>query len=358
MSEGRIRAFDWLRGLAVLVMIQTHSLQLLAPALAQGAFYGWVQRLDGLVAPSFLLTAGFALGLVSLRAQDRLGQAKKNLQRVGEVLLIASWVNAAWFPVFREPRWLLRLDILHCVGLSLLGALGLLTALRRWPRLSLLAALGAGLGVFFCAPLLESAPQPWAAWVSAKGGGLFPLFPWAGYVLCGAALGGLAALRPAWLERLLGLALLTAIAGWAATDALRALYPPHDFWVTNPANTAQRLTCVLGAVLVLRGLERAWPQLASTRAVAVLTVFGTSSLSAYFFHEMLLFYPTLGFLSFARWWRGKLDWAELGVALVALWLLTYACVKAWTAWEPTVRAVASGAWARLTSREAPPPPRA
>ncbi len=337
MSDSRIRAFDWLRGLAVLVMIQTHALELLRADLAKGTVYGWVQRLDGLVAPSFLLTAGFALGLVSLRAQDRLAQAKKNLWRIGEVLLVASWVNAAWFPVFREPRWLLRLDILHCVGLSLLATLGLLTLLRRWPAWSLAASLAVGLAVFFVAPLLEGVPQPWAAWVSAKGGGLFPLAPWAGYVFSGAVIGGLAALRPSWLGRVLWGALVVAFAGWAATEPLRALYPAHDFWVTNPANTAQRLVFVLGTVLVFRGVERSRPAWAQTRVGAFLTTFGTSSLSAYFFHEMLLFYPTLGFLSFAKWWRGKLDWAELAAALVALWALTYACVQLWARWEPAVR---------------------
>ena len=36
MTSQRIRAFDWLRGLAVLVMIQTHSLALLKPELRAG----------------------------------------------------------------------------------------------------------------------------------------------------------------------------------------------------------------------------------------------------------------------------------------------------------------------------------
>ena len=64
----RIRAFDWLRGLAVLVMIQTHSLGLLQPGLHAGGFFTTLQWIDGLVAPSFIFAAGFALALTQVRA--------------------------------------------------------------------------------------------------------------------------------------------------------------------------------------------------------------------------------------------------------------------------------------------------
>jgi hypothetical protein len=63
-SGTRIHAFDWLRGVAVLVMIQTHTQVLLRPDLITTPF-GWqLVRIDGLVAPSFIFSAGFALALV------------------------------------------------------------------------------------------------------------------------------------------------------------------------------------------------------------------------------------------------------------------------------------------------------
>src|SRR3954469_5703684 len=57
----RVRAFDWLRGIAVLVMIQTHALVLLEPPLPAGPFWARLQWVDGLVAPAFLFGAGFPL---------------------------------------------------------------------------------------------------------------------------------------------------------------------------------------------------------------------------------------------------------------------------------------------------------
>jgi hypothetical protein len=34
--------------------------------------------------------------------------------------------------------------------------------------------------------------------------------------------------------------LLAGIALWILTPQLTAVYPPHQFWVTNPANHARR----------------------------------------------------------------------------------------------------------------------
>ena len=134
----RVRAFDWLRGIAVLVMIQTHALALLRPSLRQGSFWQTLQWIDGLVAPSFILAAGFALALVQVRSATQPGgrgrRVRRTLRRLGEVLAVGTLVNWMWFPIFREPRWIFRVDILQCIGLALLIAL---------PAMALLAALEA-----------------------------------------------------------------------------------------------------------------------------------------------------------------------------------------------------------------------
>ena len=45
MNE-RVRAIDWLRGLAVVVMVQTHALSLLLPSLRTGPFFAQLQWID------------------------------------------------------------------------------------------------------------------------------------------------------------------------------------------------------------------------------------------------------------------------------------------------------------------------
>jgi len=67
-AGGRIKDFDWLRGLAVLVMVETHSLVFVRPELHQTRAMARLNWVNGLVAPSFILAAGFSLGLLQTRA--------------------------------------------------------------------------------------------------------------------------------------------------------------------------------------------------------------------------------------------------------------------------------------------------
>ena len=109
----RVQAFDWLRGLAVLVMIQCHAMVLLHPALKDDPLFRVLARLDGLVAPAFTFSAGFSLALVQVRGATsgaRATRVLKTLRRLGEVLAVATLVNWMWFPIFREPRRRSRRD--------------------------------------------------------------------------------------------------------------------------------------------------------------------------------------------------------------------------------------------------------
>src|SRR5437588_2536746 len=182
----RVRAFDWLRGLAVLVMIQTHSLVLLRPELREARLFDALQWIDGLVAPAFILAAGFSLALVQVRAASgqgsRSARLRRTLRRLFEVLFVATLVNWMWFPIFREPRWILRVDILHCIGLALLLALPAFFLLAPRPRVLRWAALALAALVFFVSPYAEQVRGPLAMLANGSTGAVFPLLPWSGYV--------------------------------------------------------------------------------------------------------------------------------------------------------------------------------
>jgi uncharacterized membrane protein len=349
-----VRAFDWLRGLAVLVMIQTHALVLLRPELRAGRLYTTLQWIDGLVAPSFIFAAGFAMALVQVRtaaaagaAQERGRRFRRTLRRIVEVLLVATLVNWMWFPIFREPRWILRMDILQCIGLALLIALPILSGLAPRPGLLRLASLLLAALAFGVSPLAEQVGPPFGQFLNSKSGAVFPLLPWSGYVYLGAAVGATAArdgIR-ATVGWLLGLAAL-GIAIWWFTPQVAALYPPHEFWVTDPANHARRWTQVCLFAVLLLGVERLWPGTgrgsapsgARTMAappgqpprprglpapVRFIEVFGTSSLAGYFLHEMLLYYRIFGF-SFERIWRDRCSWPQYWAVLSLLIACTFA----------------------------------
>ncbi len=332
MTSARIRAFDWLRGIAVLVMIETHALVLLRPELRAGRAFDWLQRIDGLVAPAFIFSAGFSLALVQVRgaASGMRGQrVRRTLRRLAEVLAVASLVNWMWFPLLREPKYLLRFDILHCIGLGLLLALPIFVLLSPRPRLLRWVALGLAMLVFGVAPLLEQVSGPLAALVNSSSGTVFPLIPWAGYVYLGASAGATAALDDVreLVRWILGL-LLFGLLLWLESDRLAAAYPPHEFWVTNPANHAQRWTQVCGILLLLLAAERfTQPR---GRVVRFIEVFGTSSLAAYFFHLMLLYYRIFGF-SFEALWGARCSWPLYCLLLALLIAGTYVLTRA-NAW--------------------------
>jgi uncharacterized membrane protein len=307
--------------------VQTHALALLRPELRAGPFFDRLQILDGLVAPSFVFTAGFSIALVQVRgaaAGQRLPRIRRTARRIGEVLLVATLVNWMWFPIFREPHWLVRIDILHCIGLALLLALPLLALLAPYPRVIPWITLLLGLAAFGAAPLVEHVPDPLGHFLNISTGSVFPLLPWAGYAYLGASTGALAASerRKVLLAWLLALAAL----GWAvhfAAPLWAAIYPPHAFWVTDPANHGNRWAVVCMLVLALLAIERrAAATLQQRPLVRFVAVFGGSSLAAYFFHEALLFYRLFGRLSFERFWGNREDWP-------VYWLLT-ACLIAAT----------------------------
>ena len=78
---------------------------------------------------------------------------------------------------------------------------------------------------------------------------------------------------------------------------------------------------MLGIVAILRLVARVWPAAAQTRVMKWLGGCGAASLSAYFFHEMLLYQRHVGL--FSRYFREKADWPLFWVLVTALIFATW-----------------------------------
>jgi len=326
----RIQSFDWLRGVAVLFMIQCHTIMfLLDPALKASWPYQTLLKLDGLVAPSFIFSAGFSLALVQVRSASAPGprwpRVRKTLRRLFEVLAVATLVNWCWFPVFREPKYLLRIDILHCIGLSLLVALPVMTLLAPRPRALRWVTLGLAAAVFAATPWLRDV-RGWPALfvnqqrvLDANTAAQFPLFPWAGYVYLGASAGATAALGD-----------LRGLVRWIVMLLVLGL----TFWQGLALDHPQRVFWVMTFVLAFLALEYRLAKVTDTAPFRVVTALGTSSLAAYFLHEVMLFY--------GMWWAfaGAILLAWRLPARWALAVLALAPVVAWQAIGRGVRGVA------------------
>ena len=109
-----------------------------------------------------------------------------------------------------------------------------------------------------------------------------------------------------------------SVAAWLLKPVWLAAYPPHAFWVTDPANTGARGISVMAVLLLLLAIEARAPAGARrSPAVWLLELFGTSSLAAYFWHEMLIYYEVRG-VSVIRLAGGRCGWAGFAGWVVVL----------------------------------------
>jgi hypothetical protein len=194
----------------------------------------------------------------------------------------------------------------------------------RWVTLAM------ALAVFFVSPLGEQDLGGWNWLFNQRSDSQFPILPWAGYVYLGASAGAACAGGDfKALLRWLGLLAALGAVLWFFSAELKAAYPPHNFWGTNPANAAERWVLVLGVLGVFLFFEKKVPVFASTLPVRFIAVFGSSSMAAYFFHEMALFkpLPLIGF-SFKKVWGGQADWPLYWVLTAAVIAWTFVCVRA------------------------------
>ena len=123
----RSLGIDLARGLAVVLMIQTHAFDGWVSSVDKQSTGYWLSRVfSNIPAPLFLLMAGLSLGLQAQSAERaqkdlamvRAGMARRALEVVGYGYLV-SLVYALLDWRF-DVATLLRADILHCIGLSLL----------------------------------------------------------------------------------------------------------------------------------------------------------------------------------------------------------------------------------------------
>lgn len=200
------RRCDWLdliRGWAVIVMIEVHCVNVW---LHKGMIPEWLNYLNGLVAPSFILAAGYSLALSTFRPDGTLRPFGPTARRLGFILLCAYLLHAPgltlaeWtvLSTLQRYRELFKIDVLQCIVFSLLILQGLARVIRR-PMVFAGVALAAAVGVAWASPHLWRAGVADGLWMPIRGlvngntdrgvMALFPLFPWFSFAAFGAVLG-------------------------------------------------------------------------------------------------------------------------------------------------------------------------
>ncbi len=338
--RARIEVVDWLRGVAVVLMIMAHGMDAwLLPAAKTGAMYAVIRVGMGIPARLFLFLvgvsaaiqfeSGLAKGLASGTMRGRL--AKRGLQ----ILALAY--------LFRLQEWLLsrgyggwealfRVDILNAIGVSMVVVAW--AATPRNGRRQLLPALGLA-GVFLGFGTLVGPahfptwlPRPLTSYIGGQRPmAWFSLFPWGAWALVGVPAGHLwatASREPRLQSRAFTLTFAAGASLTAAVVVIRAVdptvirYPSELIMQMGPGIFFHRL----GLIGLLAGAGFAWCRLLHGR-FSVLRQLGRTSLLIYWVHIELCY----GSLVYSLRARFHILGAALLVAILTLAMLGLSLVK-------------------------------
>ncbi len=290
-----------MRGLAVVIMIQSHTFNSFAhPDVRSGGPYVLSQFVGGMAAPLFLFMAGMTLGFqmdgFDRREPTRFGRWVASLRRAGYILLLAFAFRLSNFIAglnHPDVHDLIKVDILNCMGVAL-GALAV-AAVLEWKARARFAAI-AGVAIAAAAPVVSNFPwggtpellkeyiAPW------PGTGHFPFFPFAAYPAFGLAAGAI--VKRTTQERLDRVMQWSTLIGFPLIFVAQyfanipfSLYPRSDFWTDSPALTLIRT----GVMLLMLAGSYFWTEYCTGTGWSPMQVFGKNSLMVYWVHVMLVY---------------------------------------------------------------------
>lgn len=260
--------------------------------------------------------------------------AGRPARRLGLFGLGSSLLGACLVSILIPDRlWrMTRVDILQAIGASLVCVALARGAIVRRPALAIVAALGVALGTTWLrsrlpGPLPEAVAGYLAAWDTPAGTAqptLFPLFPWASYVLIGSAVGihlGRVQRNGESPERAaIVLAACGVLLAIASCEPLRPVHALITHWpiLTQPVRVAYRV----GAALALGGLSTALVRPGAPLRGPLLSL-GRTSLFVYWVHLEIAFgllaKPIAHRLALPAWALGFVALCAAMAALAVPW---------------------------------------
>ena len=317
-TPSRLAYIDWMRGLACVMMFQTHCYDAwLGGNARKGSFFMWSQVGGTLPAPLFLFLAGISLALVTNKLRQKGFNpnqiARTTIRRGGEIFALGLLFRLQEFVIaWGWAPWsdLLRVDVLNIIGVSLMlmgGVCWIVLALAdrfqgspsRLPVAVAGTAVGVALAISLLTPLLWTTWRArWLPWplesyingvhnVGQPQATLFPIFPWAGFAFAGLAVGFL--LFSDWARQRQAAMFLSAGAGgvgmiyaarWLDSRPVQ-LYAVYDYWHTSPEFFLLRV----GLLLIVLCAAYAWCRWGAGQwGFSPLIQLGQTSLLVYWVH--------------------------------------------------------------------------
>lgn len=292
---GRLPYLDWLRGLAVVLMILWHAMDAWTrPAAAQSPAFARLAFAGGWAAPLFLVLAGVSIALAgssrTARGASRAAVAASLAKRGAGIFLIAL---AMRLPGLLNPRidWrtIFTADILNVLGIGIMAVAFAWTRARTAAGALIWLAGPAVLIVMLVTPAIAIAAWPAAlspyveAYLRHNGAySVFSLLPWIAFIFAGAWAGTTLGVDRAPIAA--GAAGLSLVALGAIGSRLPPLMPT-EYWTTSISWMCVRTGVVLAALPVSAWFCRAVPRW----AIAPGVVLGQTSLFVYVVHLELTY---------------------------------------------------------------------
>ncbi|MBO6607349.1 heparan-alpha-glucosaminide N-acetyltransferase domain-containing protein [Psychroserpens sp.] len=198
MKTDRIYFIDAVRAFAILMMLQGHFIDTLLNPIYRdetNMVYQIWSYFRGITAPTFFTISGLVFLYLLLRAKakgsDR-PRIKKGLYRGLLLLGIGYSLRIDFFGWFRGEfsSYIFAVDVLQCIGLSLIILIGCYVLFKHYIRLLSLFLLILGCLSFLTEPLyraleLENVPLFFANYMTTTNGSVFTILPWFGYTAFG-----------------------------------------------------------------------------------------------------------------------------------------------------------------------------
>lgn len=201
MQATRLYFIDAVRAFAILMMLQGHFIDtLLSPIYrnTNNIYFNTWSYFRGITAPVFFTISGLVFAYLLLKAHqkgDDKPRIKKGLFR-GLLLIVIGYslrINILGWLSGNFNTYVLVIDVLQCIGLSLIILVFLHMLLKKHQIFYAITLLLLGTLIFVTEPLyrnlaLPNVPLFFSNYLSKANGSVFTMLPWFGYTAFGAFL--------------------------------------------------------------------------------------------------------------------------------------------------------------------------
>ena len=322
LKSPRLYFLDAVRAFAILMMLQGHFVDtLLNPIYRDDAYvaYRVWAYCRGITAPTLFAISGLVVLYLLLKANqkgDDSIRVRKGLSRGLMLIGIGYLLRIPFFSWFKGQfdTYFLVVDVLQCIGLSLLLIIGLYFLSRKNSKILSILLFLIGTIIFLCEPLyrdlrLENVPIVFANYISKANGSIFNIIPWFGYVAYGGFLATIF-FRSSQSKRfkqvtvasffIIGMLLL-----WFSTDALHLTYYITHIELFERAANFNYLFLRMGNVLMyftfFYALERFMKQ-------SIVTKIGEKTLNIYVVHFIIIYGSFTGIGLKHFWYKSLEPW--------------------------------------------------